>query len=61
MKKKKRNENNLLMLAKKTFWKFLLNFRNDHRKSTINDLNLTTPLLPNEKPEKRQWETHFGA
>ena len=48
------------MLAKK-FWKFLLNFQNDHRKSTMNSLNLTTPSLPSEKPEKRQWETHFGA
>ena len=48
------------MLAK-IFWKFLLNFQNDHRKSTMNSLNLTTPTLPNRKPEKRQWETHFGA
>ena len=48
------------MIAKK-FWKFLLNYQNDHRKSTMNSLNLTTPSLPSEKPEKRQWETHFGA
>ena len=48
------------MLAK-NFWKSLLNFQNDHRKSTMNSLNLTTPSLPSEKPEKRQWETHFSA
>ena len=60
MKKEMKNENNLLMQAKK-FWKFLLNFQNDHRKSTMNSLNLTTPSLPSEKPEKRQWETHFSA
>ena len=48
------------MLAKK-FWKSLLNFQNDLRKSTMNSLNLTSPSLPSEKPEKCQWETHFGA
>ena len=51
------------MLAK-TFWKFLSNFQNDHRKSTMNSLNLTTPSLPSEKPEKPEKlipETHFGA
>ena len=44
-KMKIRNENNLLMLAK-IFWKFLLNFQNDYRKSTMNSLNLTTSSLP---------------
>ena len=48
------------MLEKK-FWKFLLNFKNDHRKSTMNSPNLTTPSLPCEKPEKLKPETHFGA
>ena len=55
-----RNEHNLLILVKK-FWKFLLNFKNDHRKSTMNSPNLTTPSLPSEKPEKLKPETHFGA
>ena len=59
-KKKKRNENNVFLLSKK-IWKLLLNFLNDHRKSTMNSLNLTPPSLPSEKLEKRQWETHFGA
>ena len=60
---KKKNDKNgsyFLMLAKK-FWNFLSNFQNDHGKSTMNSLNRTTPLLPSEKPEKRQWETHFGT
>ena len=48
-------------MPEKKFWKSLLNFQNDHRKSTMNSLNLSTPSLPNEKPEKRQWETHFSA
>ena len=48
------------MLVKK-FWKFLLNLKNDHRKSTMNFPNLTTPSLPSEKPEKLKPETHFGA
>ena len=48
------------MLVKKLL-KFLLNFKNDHRKSTMNSLNFTTPSLPSEKPEKLKPETHFGA
>ena len=48
-------------MLSKNLSKFLLNFQNDQRKSTMNSLNLTTPSLPHEKPEKRQQETHFGA